>query len=245
MERKSRTYILLRKDAPLSLILRSRGSKTKPLLYFDGERNREILYSPNQKSVFKEEQDGNIVREPIIFEDGMLHVSHTNPILQQFLDFHPDNSRVFVERDPEKEAEVALDRMNAEVDALIAAKSLEINMLETVARVALNSDVDKMSTKELKRDVLVFAKNYPAQFLEILNDPLLRVQDIVARSFEEQIIKLRNKNRDVYFNLPSNKSKMLTIPFGENRIFSVAKYLQSDDGIETLKLLEKNISTIS
>jgi hypothetical protein len=33
----------------------------------------------------------------------------------------------------------------------------------------------------------------------------------------------------------------MTIPFGEHRISTVSKYLQTDEGIETLKLLERNV----
>ena len=32
---------------------------------------------------------------------------------------------------------------------------------------------------------------------------------------------------------------MLTVPFGEDPMYIVASYLQSDDGIEALKMLEK------
>lgn len=244
-EKKDRMYVLLRKDAPISYVLRSKGTRHNPLLYNQDGINRPLRYSPNQKSPFEDEQDGNIVLSPIVFEDGMLFVPSSNLILQEFLSLTPDAGRVFVELDKEKEAKASLERINDEVDALIAAKSMELSMMETVARVALSVDVEKVTTAELKRDVLVFARNHPKAFLDILKDPLLRVQDTVARCFEEQILKMRNKNRDVYFNLPNNKSKLMTIPFGENKIFIVSEYLQSDEGIETLKMLEKNLSTIS
>jgi hypothetical protein len=32
---------------------------------------------------------------------------------------------------------------------------------------------------------------------------------------------------------------MLTVPFGEDPMYIVSSYLQSDDGIESLKMLEK------
>ena len=50
---------------------------------------------------------------------------------------------------------------------------------------------------------------------------------------------LSNKNRDVYFNLPNNKTKMLTVPFGEDASDIVASYMQTDEGVETYKLLNK------
>lgn len=238
---KSRTYVLRRSDAPLSLMIPSKGTARKPLLYFDGKTNRQLRYSANQPSPFIDEQDGNVVLEPIVFEDGMLHVSENNPVLQQFLYYHPGNGKIFEELDSEKDAQRDLEYLDVEVDALIAAKSMELTMMETVARIGLGIQSDKKTTSELKRDVIVFAKNYPMRFMEILNDPMLKVQDIVARAFEQQVLKIKNKGRDIYFNLSDNKSKFMTIPFGEHRISTVSKYLQTDDGIETLKLLERSV----
>ena len=43
----------------------------------------------------------------------------------------------------------------------------------------------------------------------------------------------------VWFNTSSNKKKMLTVPFGEDPMYIVSSYLQSDDGLEALKMLEK------
>jgi hypothetical protein len=36
---------------------------------------------------------------------------------------------------------------------------------------------------------------------------------------------------------------MLTLPFGEDPLYVIASYLQSDDGIETLKFLEKKLES--
>ena len=88
---------------------------------------------------------------------------------------------------------------------------------------------------------LVYAKRSPIAFLEMLSDPTLDLQSKVAKFFNAGILRTRNNNRDVYFNLPNNKSKMLTVPFGESMNYIVSSYLQSDEGIETLKLLENNL----
>ena len=47
-----------------------------PLLWFDEEKgeNRALRYARNQKSPFEDEQDGNAIVEPVIFEDGFLRV---------------------------------------------------------------------------------------------------------------------------------------------------------------------------
>lgn len=234
-------YVLKKRNTPLTYMLSSRNTKRSPLLYFDGEYNKPLRYAVNQKSPFEEDQDGNAILEPIIFVDGVLKVSKTNQVLQKFMSFHPGNGDVFEEVNTEKDATSDVDRLNSELNAQIAARDLDVEMLESVARVLLGSKIDKMSTAELKRDVFIYSKNNPMSFLEMLNDPMLQLQNTCAKFFEYDLLRLKNKGRDIYYNLPQNKKKLLTVPFGENHIYILASYLQTDEGIEVLRLLEGNI----
>ena len=111
-----------------------------------------------------------------------------------------------------------------------------------VCRVLMGNMVDRMTIPELKRDILVFAKNDPQDFMGILSDPMLDLQDTIYQFFDGQLLTLRNQNRDVYFNLPKNKKKLLTVPFGEDYAYIVASYMQSDEGLETFKLLKKYLN---
>jgi hypothetical protein len=110
-----------------------------------------------------------------------------------------------------------------------------------VARVLLGSNIENMSTSELNRDFLVYAKKNPITFLEMLNDPMLQLQNTCAKFFENDLLRLKNKGRDIYFNLPQNKKKLLTIPYGEDSNYILASYLQTDEGIEVLRLLENKL----
>lgn len=230
-------YRLRRGMAPLSFMLPSRNSHRHPLLYFDGKSNRALRYSPNQKSPFEDEQDKQVILEPIVFVDGLLRVPKTNPVLQYFLEIHPENGKVFEEVDNERDAEKELENFNYEVDALIAAKQLDMLELERIGRVVLGKDVTRMSTAELKRDVLVYARKSPKDFLSTLNDPMTNVKASVALMFDKGLLGYRG-GKDVHFNLPNNKKRMLTVPYGEDRDYIVASYLQSDEGLESFKLLE-------
>ena len=238
---KDMVFVLNQENAPLSFMLNSRNSSSNPLLYWDGEQNRALRYAKNQKSPFVDEQDGNFILEPIIFEDGSLVVPKTNPSLQQFLMCHPSFNKTFSLLDLEQEAQDDVDILTMEVDALIKAKELSLDMTLSVARVQLGLNVDKISTVEIKRDILVYARNYPEDFLIAIQDPNLSVQDTIAKCFNETILRLRNKNRDVYINLPSNKTKLMTLPIGEERNYAVAAFLKSDDGLPTLKMLEDHL----
>ena len=99
-------YKLKRDTAPLTYMLASRNSARYPLLWFDEEKgiNRPLRYARNQKSPFEDEQDGNAILEPIVFEDGVLHVPKSNQVLQKFLYYHPQRDMVFEEINRERDA---------------------------------------------------------------------------------------------------------------------------------------------
>ena len=99
-------------------------------------------------------------------------------------------------------------------------------------------DPSTVSTAELKLDILVFAKRDPRAFLNVLNDPMLRHNANIHVFFNAKLLNFRNNNKEVWFNTATNKKKMLSVPFGEDPYEMVAHYLQSDEGIDSLKMLE-------
>jgi len=242
VQRVDKVYKLTRNAAPLSFMLATRHTRRFPLLWVDPETgiNRELRYARNQSSPFVDEQDDNAIIEPVIFEDGFLQVPKQNQILQEFLAYHPGNGNIFVEVDKEKDAALDVDNMDLTLEAMMAAKELDIEMLETIARVVIGARVEKMTSAELKRDVRMFAQRYPQDFLESINDPLLSLQNKCAKFFAESLLILKN-NKDVYYNLKGNKKKLLTVPYGEDPLFILASFLQSDEGIEVLRILEDKL----
>ncbi len=240
-QRVDKVYKLTRNAAPLSFMLATRHTRRFPLLWVDPETgvNRELRYARNQKSPFVDEQDKNAIIEPIVFEDGFLRVPKSNQVLQKFLDVHPHNGVKFKELDKAKDAQEIVETINIELDAMIEARSLSIAQLETLTRVLFSKDPSRISTDEMKRDILVYAKREPQEFMSIVNDPVLKLQATVHKCFEEGLIKYRNKNKEVWFNTKANKTRLCTIPFGEDPIYIVSSYFQSDDGIDALKHLEQ------
>jgi hypothetical protein len=238
----NKAYKLTKNQAPLSYSIPSRNTKRKSLLWFDEETgvNRALRYSKNQKSIFEDEQDKNVILEPIVFEDGLLFVPKENQILQKFLAHHPGLGHMFVEVDKEKDASSDVDYLDLALDAQMSAKELDIEMLETVARVVIGLRVDNLTSSELKRDVRLFAKQYPNDFMEALNDPLLRLQNKCAKFFSQNLLILKNK-KDVYYNIAGNKNKLLTVPYGEDPLFILASFLQSDEGLEVLRILDSKL----
>ena len=184
-----KTYKLLNGKSPLSYMLSSRHSVRSPLLWFDEDsgQNKALRYARNQKSPFEEEQDGNAVLEPVIFEDGMLIVEKQNQSLQQFLHYHPGNGRLFTEVNYAKDAAKELEYVEKALNAQIQAKDLSLEHLLMVCRVLMGSRVDSMSTAELKRDILIFAKRNPQGFLNLINDPNVKLQSQVQLFFDNKL----------------------------------------------------------
>tara|TARA_R110000824_G_scaffold367565_1_gene556760 strand:- start:92 stop:844 length:753 start_codon:yes stop_codon:yes gene_type:complete len=232
-------YKLTRHAAPLSFILSARHTQRFPLLWFDEQKgiNKPLRYARNQNSPFQDEQDDTAILEPIIFDMGFLSVPKNNQVLQKFLHFHPGNGRIFTEVNKAKEAAEVVEELNQEVDALIEARQLSLDQVENVSRVLFQKDTSLTSTDELKRDILVFAKNQPQDFLLLLKDPMLKLNATVQGFFDKALLTMRNSDKEIWFNTPSNKKKMLNIPYGEEPLHMAVSFFQGDDGIEVLKHL--------
>ena len=240
-EIKDRTYRLLRGSSPLAFVLPSKHTRRSPLLYWDEEKNanRVLRYATNQRSPFEDEQDGHAILSPVVFEDGMLNVPKTNPVLQEFLHYHPLNGKKFEEVDNERDAQEQLEYMVQEVDALQAAKDLTIEQAEAVGRVVFGKDVSIMTTAELRRDLLVYARRDAHSFMAAIRNPELSLMSKIQTFFDSRLLSLRNKGRDVHYNLKNNKKRLVSIPYGENHIEYLAQFFKTDDGVEILMFLEK------
>ena len=236
-----KAYKLTRDAAPLSYMLPSHHSRRFPLLHFDQETgvNRPLRYATNQKSPFEDEQDGNAILEPIIFEDGFLFVRKENQVLQQFLHFHPQKGSIFVEVDKAKEASEELDYVEMEINALIEAKNLTLEKRVSLARVLLGSSVDKMSSPEIKRDILLFAKNNPIEFLEALDDPMIEIEDNVSQFVSNGFLEIKDKA--VMMKTGKKSVRLMGLPFGEEPLYVIASFMQSDEGLPTYKALLKRL----
>jgi hypothetical protein len=236
-----KTYKLINGLTPLSYTIPSRNSRRTSLLWYDEKNNvsRALRYARNQKSPFEDEQDGNAILEPIVFADGFLFVPKTNPALQQFLHYHPWNGSIFSEVDKEKDAQRVVEDLNLEVDALIKAKSMSLSEMESVARVVFNVDPEKMTSAELKRDILMYARKAPKEFMEVMSDSTLSMQSTIHSFFSIGILAFRKNKTEVFFNLKNNKSKMINIPFGQDPYDTTVRYFQSEEGRDKFTMLQK------
>lgn len=230
----TKTFLLYGNTSPVSFILQSRDTETRRLLYFDEKlkRNRSLRYASNQTSPFQDEQDDNAILESIVFEDGVLQVHDTNPVLYEFLKLHPGNGDIFYEWDPSKDAEERLMNEEMILDAKIAARSLNPDKMASIVRIFKGKNTEKMSVSELKWETMQIAEDYTEEFLEALDDPELAVDDIAIRAFKDGYVSTRNHGRDVHYNLKDNRKRMFSVPMDESPESALAAWLKSDDGQE-------------
>lgn len=234
---KNRLYELKGNKIPPVYVL-----KSKNLYWFDEElgMEREIKYCRNQQTVFVDEMKGPQRLGHIVFRNGKLLVEKEQVILQKFLSiYHPKNNLVYEEYNAEAVAENDIDIIELQLEAMNTAKALEVDRAEAVLRTEYGSDVTKMTSKELKRDVLIFAQNNPEMFLELVNDENINIRNIGIKAVEQGVIKLSEDQRT--FKWGSNGRKLITVPFDENPYSALAAYFKTDDGIEVYQTVEKKL----
>jgi len=237
-EFKDRIYYLKGRKKPLS-----RSIKSADIYYFDEEKGyeRELKYCKNQKTPFVDEMKGDQRLEHIVFRSGSLFVPKEEVTLQKLLSlYHPHRNNLFYEYKPIEVAENQLDRLELEVEALMTAKTIDIDLAEAIMRVELGSKVSDMSSKELKRDVLLYAKRNPVLFLELVNDDNVVLRNFGIKATELGIIKLSNDQR--YFKWGSNDRKIMTIPFDEHPYSALAAWFKTDEGMEIYSNIEKRLN---
>lgn len=236
-ESKDRTYYLKGGRNALTYTIRSKG-----IYWFDEEKGyeRELKYTLNQNTPFVDEFKGPARLGHIVFTDGTLVVPKEKQTLQKLLSlYHPQKGKLFEEFDAEEDAEDELDYLELELDALTAARSIDIDQAEAILRTEVGSRVSDMSSKELKRDLLLFAKKDPILFLELVNDENINIRNLAIKAVEQRIINLSDDNRT--FSWASTGRKLITVPFDENPYSALAAYFKTDEGIEVFQSVEKRL----
>ncbi len=241
-EIRDRAYFLKDNKQPLVFTIPTRHSARKPLLWFDEKEGvqRELRYATNMNSPFVHEQKGEATLGRIIFRDGQLFVSKEQVALQKLLStYHPLKDKLYYEYNPVQESEDELDYIEMEIEALILAKQLDIEHIEAILRVEYGEEVDRLSSSELKRDILVFAKRNPMLFIDLAQDENVELRNIGVKATQQGIIKLSSDQRT--FTYGETDRKLMSVPFDEHPYSALAAWFKTDEGMEVFKNLEKRL----
>ena len=237
-EIKDRLYNLKGNKRPISRMIKSCN-----VYWFDEEKGyeRELKYCENQQTPFVDEMKGDQRLSHIIFRNGALHVPKNKQTLQKLLSlYHPDRDQLFFEYKPVKEAEDEMVQLELEADAILAARNMDIDMSEAILRTELGSGVSKMSSKEIKRDILIFAKYNPQLFLDLAHDENVTLRNFGIKAVEAGILALSQDQR--HFMWSSNRKKLMTVPYEEHPYSALAAWFKTDEGMEIYTNIEKRLN---
>ena len=234
---KDRIYYL-KKMKPLSYQLKSSN-----VYWFDEDKGyeRELKYCENQITSFVDEMKGDQRLSHIIFRNGSLFVPKEKTVLQKLLSlYHPYRDKMYYEFKPAQKAEQEIEILELEADAIVVAREMDIEMAEAIMRVEKGSEVSKMSSKELKRDLLVFARNNPQLFLELATDDNVVLRNFGIKATELGILSLSADQRT--FSWASNNRKLMNVPFDEHPYTALAAWFKTDEGMEIYTNIEKRLN---
>jgi len=237
-EVKDRVYRLKGDKKPLSYMLKSSN-----VYWFDKEQGyeRELKYCENQRTPFVDEMRGDQRLSHVVFRNGSLFVESSKTVLQKMLSlYHPHKDKIYSELKPEVRAANEVDWIEMEIEALNAAMNLDIDMAEAVMRVEMGSKVSTMSSKELKRDLLLYAKKNPGLFLELVNDENVVLRNFGIKATEMGLLKLSSDQR--VFTWGSNDRKLMNVPFDEHPYSALAAWFKTDEGMEIYSNIEKRLN---
>ena len=237
-EIRDRMYYLTGGKKPLSRSIKAAG-----IYYFDETLGyeRELKYCQNQKTSFVDEMKGDQRLEHIIFRSGSLFVPKEKTVLQKLLSlYHPHGGNLYKEYEPAVIAADEIEVLDMQVDALIAARNIDIDMAEAIMRVEKGSNVSNLSSKELKRDLLLFARNNPKLFLELADDENVMLRNFGIKAVEAGILRLSSDQRNFLWG--SNGRKLMVIPFDEHPYTALAHWFKTDEGMEIYSNIEKRLN---
>ncbi len=151
--------------------------------------------------------------------------------------YHPLKDRIYEEYDSVEEAEDDIDVLDMQVDAAIIAREMDVDEAEAILRVEVGSKVNSLSSKEIKRDLRLFARRNPQLFLELAQDDNVHLRNVAIKATEANILSLSQDQRT--FSWASTGRKLMNVPFDENPYSAMAAYFKTDEGMEVFRSIEK------
>jgi hypothetical protein len=218
--------------------------RQKSVLVFDEGQgyNREIRYARGERSIFVDEQSTTARRETIVFRDKNLLVNPNQPELLAYLRAHPDNvangGRVFNEVNNQSTAEEDVENEFLVHDAIGLIRSAAI---EELMPMVLSYGIDStMSSMEIKKELLKFAKGNPKNFMELYDSPVVQIKADVLTAIDFQI--LLAKADGMYWG--DNNALICPTPMGQNSVEVFTRFLMTDRGNSVRDELQRQIDSL-
>lgn len=206
------------------------------ILYTDpktGEVTNEIIrYKPGEKSILLREQkgqydnDGKIVKyEPIILYDGRLIADKREMLMLKYLRAcnanlnpkyggrMPDTTAIFKERDAAQEADEFLKDEKEDRALLNMIDNMEVDELVAYALVLGDAYAAQKKGSEIRRDLILLAKNDPKKFRLGTNNANMKRKVHVMRALGDGYIKYDKTTRMITW---ADGSEIAQCPIGKD-----------------------------
>jgi hypothetical protein len=189
---------------------------------------RQIRYCPNEPSIYVDEQSQFAIREQVAFREGSLLVGSEFSNLQDFLDAHPDNvangGNMFFEVNTEHNAEEELENEFLVHDAIAMVRDMQLDELLPVA-MFLNIDPKRKSV-EIRRELLGHAKSNPKAFIEMFDNPIVKVKAVLIQAVDFEILKISSEA----MRWRDSGQIIITTPAGQDTLDVMARFCLTDKG---------------
>ena len=151
-------------------------------------------------------------------------------------------NKLFIELDKDKDAQEDVSKIYDELDAQVAAKNMDINELESIARVVMPKSkmISDMSSSELRRDMIIWAKNNPKEFMTLLDDENIRLRNVAVKAVEMKVLHIKDDNRTVVW-AKDKRQKVMVVPYGENVYSGLAQFFKTDEGLDVLQKITNEL----
>ena len=116
---------------------------------------------------------------------------------------------------------------------------MEIDHAEAILRVEIGSEVSKMTSKEIKRDLIVMAERNPQLFLDLVQDDNIMLRNFGIKAVEAGVIEITQDQR--LFKWASNGRKLFEVPMGEHPYSALAAWFKTDEGMAVYQNIEKRL----
>lgn len=203
---------------------------------------RQLRYSPNENSVWADEQSENIIREQIIFQAKNLVVPYTKPNLQKYLELHPDNKanggNIFELVDTARNAEVELETEFSVLEAVGMVRDKSVDELLPVAMyLGINTSQKNM---EIKRELLREAKANPTRFIQMFDNPMVRTKSVIMSAIDFQILRADGDGLKWF----DSRRLIVATPAGQDTIDVATRFCLSEKGALVFEEIQSQLDKI-
>jgi hypothetical protein len=247
-DKPTKTVFSVRREEKKSQVLEFKTVKKSGALFvmqqkgvtiIEDGKTREIRYCPDEPSVYRDNQDRESRRAPIMFVEGRLFVRPDQPNLAEYLSLHPGNKanggNTFYLVDEAKEKNIDLNKEYLVVDAISMIRTKQLDELLAVAT-ALNINIDR-NVDEIKHDLLVFAKKNPQSFIDSFDNPIVEMKAKLRQANKYQIIKLSDDGVRWF----DTGKLILSVPAGKDPLDVMMRWCLTETAAPVVAEIEKQL----